>query len=78
MTKDKCAWHAEGIWTEGLCHCSGCSCELFEATQICREAMLFLADAIAMEDLVIDRYMEWFEEKKREEWRKSGGVGAES
>lgn len=77
MTKEACKWHATGIWTEGLCFCSGCCCELFEATAICREAMEFVASALGHPGLDAGEYMRVFEEKKRAEWRKTAGVGAE-
>lgn len=79
MANEKCEWHAKGIWAEGLCYCSGCSCVLFEATALCREAMEFMAPGLGedAEFNCVDDYLEAFEEEKRAEWRKTGGVGAE-
>lgn len=75
MTNEKCEWHAKGIWTEGLCYCSGCCSELFEATALCQEAMRFVVDELGRPDIAIEVYVAAFEEKKRAEWRNAGGVG---
>jgi hypothetical protein len=74
MREEKCDWHAKGIWTEGLCYCGGCCSELFGATDLCREAMEFVASFLGHPGLDTSEYMEAFEEKKRAEWRSNGGV----